>query len=50
MTRTMSGAIAQQMKGKQLNLKDLAPTRLAAEEVKGGPSGQPWAKIKGRKS
>ena len=39
-----------QLKNKKAKLKDLAPKARAAQQVKGGPTGTPWAPVKGKNS
>ena len=48
--RKPSASAPQQLKNKKARMKDLAPKARAAQQVKGGPNGVPWAPVKGKNS
>ena len=48
--RKPSAAAQQRLKTTRPELKDLAPKAPSAQQVKGGPSSHPWARLKGKNS
>ena len=48
-TRKPSVTAQESSKSRKPKLTDLAPKLRAGEQLKGGPQGNPWARIKGKK-